>query len=109
VEIKYADGRVVKHDDVDSRDCSIDGDAGDEIDLVMVKSGTTREPFACDGGPKPFCPDGIDNDGNGLIDFPADPSCSSPEDTTRDSIRPATSAGACRSAPRVLIRSSNRR
>ncbi|MGH2697875.1 MAG: hypothetical protein ACRDJL_01575 [Actinomycetota bacterium] len=31
-------------------------------------------------GPKAMCSDGIDNDDNGLIDFPADPGCSSPED-----------------------------
>ena len=28
------------------------------------------------------CDDGFDNDGDGLIDFPADPKCSSPSDTS---------------------------
>lgn len=30
----------------------------------------------------PDCEDGIDNDGDGLVDFPADPGCSSPQDTS---------------------------
>ncbi|MCA9666157.1 MAG: DUF11 domain-containing protein [Myxococcales bacterium] len=32
----------------------------------------------------PKCSDGIDNDNDGLIDFPADPGCSSPTDSTED-------------------------
>jgi len=32
----------------------------------------------------PRCADGIDNDGDGLIDFPVDPGCSSATDTTED-------------------------
>ena len=32
------------------------------------------------GGSSPECSDGIDNDGDGLIDYPADPGCSSPDD-----------------------------
>ena len=30
--------------------------------------------------PVPACQDGLDNDGDSLVDFPADPGCSSPED-----------------------------
>jgi hypothetical protein len=30
----------------------------------------------------PECEDGIDNDGDGLIDFPADPGCTSPTDNS---------------------------
>jgi len=30
----------------------------------------------------PACEDGIDNDGDGLIDYPADPGCLSPDGTT---------------------------
>lgn len=33
----------------------------------------------------PQCADGIDNDGDGLIDFPIDPGCSSSQDTTENS------------------------
>jgi hypothetical protein len=47
VEIRYADGRVVKDESIDSPDYSIDGDAGDEIDSAIVKSGTTTERFDC--------------------------------------------------------------
>lgn len=34
------------------------------------------------GDRKPSCADGIDNDGNGLIDFPADPGCAFSNDDT---------------------------
>ena len=33
----------------------------------------------------PQCSDGIDNDGDGLIDFPDDPGCTSPNDDSEDS------------------------
>jgi hypothetical protein len=48
VEIHYADGRVVKDEDVTGPDFSIDGHTGDEIDFAIVKSGTTRDHFACE-------------------------------------------------------------
>jgi hypothetical protein len=78
VEIHYTDGRVIKDEAVDAPDISIDG--GDEITSVIVKSGTTAHAFECANGPVAPCSDGIDNDGNGLIDFPADPGCGFPGD-----------------------------
>jgi hypothetical protein len=53
VEIHYADGQVVKDEDVDRTGFSADGDAGDEIAFAIVKSGTTAEQFDCDTGPAP--------------------------------------------------------
>ena len=50
------------------------------IDRAIVKSGTTEERFPCDAGPAAWCSDGIDNDGNGFIDYPDDPGCFSPDD-----------------------------
>jgi hypothetical protein len=47
VEIHYADGRVVKDERIESPNHAIDGDAGDEIEFVKVKSGRTTETFAC--------------------------------------------------------------
>jgi hypothetical protein len=47
VEINYADGRVIKDETTTSPDYAIDGNAGDEIDSVDVKSGTTIETFTC--------------------------------------------------------------
>src|SRR5215217_4789853 len=47
VEIHFADGRVVKNETISSSDYSLDGTAGDEIDFVIVKSGTTSERFDC--------------------------------------------------------------
>jgi hypothetical protein len=85
VEFTYRDGRVVKHEDVDSRDVAVDGDIGDEIDLVLVKSGTTENQFDCDRGDVTQCSDGLDNDLNGLADYPADPNCSSAEDNDEGS------------------------
>ncbi len=37
------------------------------------------------GGPMPQCSDGQDNDGDGLIDFPDDPGCTSVNDDSEDS------------------------
>jgi hypothetical protein len=51
VVIHYPDGRVVKDEDVDAPDFSIDGDAGDELDFVIVKSGTTTDQFGCQRPP----------------------------------------------------------
>jgi hypothetical protein len=45
--VHYADGRVVKDESIESPDYSIDGDASDEIDSAIVKSGTTTERFDC--------------------------------------------------------------
>ena len=47
VVIQYVDGRAVKDEAIERHDFSIDGDVGDEIDVAIVKSGTTRETFAC--------------------------------------------------------------
>ena len=37
---------------------------------------------ACFVTPKRECSDGLDNDGDGLVDFPADPECASPTDNS---------------------------
>ncbi|WP_034267315.1 choice-of-anchor P family protein [Haloechinothrix halophila] len=86
VELHYADGRVVKDEDVNSPHYEIDEGPGDEKTHVFVKSGTTTERFDCDGngggngGDDPECSDGVDNDGDKKIDHPEDPGCDSPED-----------------------------
>jgi hypothetical protein len=36
------------------------------------------------GGGKPACSDGLDNDGDGLIDYPEDPQCASPSGASED-------------------------
>lgn len=47
VKLHYADGRVVKDETIDRPDYAIDGAAGDELDAAIVKSGATRQRFAC--------------------------------------------------------------
>jgi hypothetical protein len=42
------------------------------------------EPVSPASSPPPQCSDGIDNNGNGFIDYPADPGCYSPVDNTED-------------------------
>jgi len=42
------------------------------------------EPEAPNSNPPPQCADGIDNNNNGLIDYPADPGCYAPVDNTED-------------------------
>lgn len=53
VELRYADGRTVKDETIATPDYSLDGGAGDEIDVAVVKSGMTRDTFTCDHGGAP--------------------------------------------------------
>src|SRR5688500_7090210 len=45
VELRYADGRVVKDETIEKPDYSLDGAVGDELGSATVKSGTTTETF----------------------------------------------------------------
>jgi hypothetical protein len=47
VEIHYVDGRVVKDESTTTPAYAIDGGAGDEIDVAVVKSGTSIGTFGC--------------------------------------------------------------
>jgi hypothetical protein len=47
VELHYADGRVVKDESIGAHDYAVDGDPGDELELAIVKSGTTSTLFDC--------------------------------------------------------------
>ncbi len=47
VELHLADGRVSKDEAISSPEHAIDGGPGDEIDFVIVKSGTTTRSFTC--------------------------------------------------------------
>lgn len=60
---------TVSHSDGDPSDSDSDNDSS-EADVTVQTSTTTL----------PQCSDGIDNDGDGKIDYPADPGCSSPQD-----------------------------
>jgi cysteine-rich repeat protein len=62
-------------------DGNIDPDDGCDA-LCQLEAG-----FSCAGEPTvcaPFCADGLDNDGDGLADFPSDPGCSSGSATVED-------------------------
>jgi PKD domain len=47
IELHYATGLVVRNESINSHDRAIDGNAGDEIEVATVKSGTTIEEFGC--------------------------------------------------------------
>jgi hypothetical protein len=47
VDLQYEDGRVVKHDMIGESVYLLDGGAGDEIEVAIVKSGTTTQAFTC--------------------------------------------------------------
>lgn len=47
VVIRYADGREVKDETIDSPDYAIDGGPGDEIASLTVKASVTRQTFTC--------------------------------------------------------------
>ncbi|MBN2361175.1 MAG: VWA domain-containing protein [Deltaproteobacteria bacterium] len=53
----------------------------------------SERSLACFGSTQAVCGDGVDNDGDGLIDFPADPGCESPLDGSEDNPPPACSDG----------------
>src|SRR5262249_5791940 len=74
-----------------------DGDGiGDECDLETCGDGVQSYREGCDDGKRisgdgcdancqpegTACSDGIDDDGDGLVDYPQDPGCSSPSDTS---------------------------
>ena len=46
---------------------------------TISSSGSDRDPS---WQPAPACSNGVDDDGDGLVDYPADPGCSSPMDTS---------------------------
>lgn len=47
VDLRYAAGRETKDESINKPDYRVDGGPGDEIDLAIVKSGTTTEQFDC--------------------------------------------------------------
>src|SRR5438067_340148 len=49
--------------------------------IALVSCGGNKN-----NGPKFQCDDGMDNDGDGMIDFPDDPGCTSTEDDSEDSL-----------------------
>jgi hypothetical protein len=51
-------------------------------DVVIAESIADFRGNPCDNPPPPQCRDGIDNDGDGKIDFPNDPGCDSPDDNS---------------------------
>ncbi len=54
---------------------------------VSTNSDSARINYTCNGNPSPNppqCSDAIDNDGDGFIDHPADPGCSSPNDDSEN-------------------------
>jgi CSLREA domain-containing protein len=73
-------------------DCVYDDDGNPNtpgVPLTTDQRGVHRpQGAACDIGAyefAPACNDGIDNDGDGLVDFPADPGCSSATDDSEHS------------------------
>jgi hypothetical protein len=43
------------------------------------KDGSVRDHYQITKGPRPECSDEVDNDGDGLVDFPVDPGCIQPD------------------------------
>jgi hypothetical protein len=56
---------------------------GEEWNKILASGGSAHFGFCAERPPAPpkaACGDGLDNDGDGLIDFPADPGCASADD-----------------------------
>jgi large repetitive protein len=58
--------------------CTMQSDCGPGL-ICRVPAGGTQQICT-----KPVCSDGLDDDGDGLIDYPNDPGCDSPDDATED-------------------------
>ncbi|MEO8702025.1 MAG: hypothetical protein ABI867_18410 [Kofleriaceae bacterium] len=80
--------------------------AGGSCELPLAQSGalTCPQNYACKGAAGArtcqvaACADGVDNNGDGKIDFPFDPGCSSPTDDTEDTVCPGASCPVCSNA-----------
>ncbi len=75
---------------------------GGSCEGVLYQNGVITCPtgFTCDGptGAKKCstqCSDGIDNNGDGEIDYPNDPGCSAPNDNAEDTVCPGPMCPAC--------------
>jgi hypothetical protein len=66
------------------------------IDASSTTSYVLRTENACEGVVTPACSDGLDNDGDGLVDYPADPGCTSATDG--DEADTVVTGGACEEA-----------
>ena len=80
---------------IDILDLDNDGSTTDSINLGAYITGNEIigiiDYRATGGTPTYQCSDGIDNDGDGLIDYPADPGCASPTDNDETDV-PSESA-----------------
>ncbi|HSK00377.1 MAG TPA: hypothetical protein VK932_04010 [Kofleriaceae bacterium] len=61
-------------------DCTTSAECGPDLLCRTPVGGTS---MVCS---PPVCSDGLDDDGDGKIDFPADPGCTSPDDDTEDDV-----------------------
>jgi hypothetical protein len=75
---------------------------GGSCEGALFQSGalTCIAGTVCDGLPgarrcSTQCSDGIDNNGDGLIDWPTDPGCASPLDAIEDTVCPGATCPAC--------------
>ena len=67
----------------------------------VLRCGPTATCSGTQGNKKcvPFqCSDGIDNNGDGKIDYPLDPGCSSPSDNSEDTVCPGANCPVCSDA-----------
>ncbi|MBI3632231.1 MAG: peptidoglycan-binding protein [Candidatus Vogelbacteria bacterium] len=70
-----------------------------EIDNTVSGAVSQFSPYTALGNYA--CSDGIDNDGDGKIDYPADPACKSPRWLSEDKPRPFTGGGTVYYYPKV--------
>lgn len=77
--------------------------AGQSCESPLAQSGalTCAAGYVCGGTPgartctPTECNDGMDNNGDGKKDYPDDPGCASPSDTTEDTVCPGASCPVC--------------
>jgi len=69
--------------------------SGDPADARLIDAPPPPDATSIDAGVVPACQDGIDNDCDGLTDYPDDPGCSSALDTDEHHIPQAPGSKAC--------------
>jgi Tol biopolymer transport system component len=81
------DGKLVAYDDGNGAIAFVDVRTGD---TTPISSSGDRDPS---WQPVPACSNGIDDDGDGYVDYPADPGCTGPDDPSEHADTPGCDDG----------------
>lgn len=87
------DNRAYNHADHLNDRTAINADDDGGFLRMAIQAYHAHGALPLAGRPAPACSDGADNDGDGLVDFPADPGCTAATDTSETQPLPACADG----------------